>query len=60
MGICGDDTQEARKNRLINNEMQQQKSQDAKVHKLLLLGAGGCGKSTIFKRKFTTTTTTHT
>jgi ABC-type Fe3+/spermidine/putrescine transport system ATPase subunit len=51
MGLCGDSSVEADKNRRINQQMVQLKQTEAQVHKLLLLGAGGCGKSTVFKRK---------
>ncbi|ETO29457.1 hypothetical protein RFI_07664, partial [Reticulomyxa filosa] len=47
MGACvgGDET-----NRTVQREIDHDKAVETKVHKLLLLGAGGSGKSTFFKQ----------
>ncbi len=56
MGLCTEETIEDRICRVRSQELERQLLEyhkyERQVHKLLLLGAGGCGKSTIFKRLY--------
>jgi ABC-type nitrate/sulfonate/bicarbonate transport system ATPase subunit len=54
MVICGKRNQgspeEARLDRTVTKQLNSLNDAESSVVKLLLLGAGGCGKSTIFKQ----------
>uniref|UniRef100_A0A1I7WQ87 G-protein alpha subunit n=1 Tax=Heterorhabditis bacteriophora TaxID=37862 RepID=A0A1I7WQ87_HETBA len=52
MGVCqsAEDKQLAQKSKAIDKEMMQGHLAQQKVVKLLLLGAGECGKSTVLKQ----------
>mmetsp|Transcript_3540 Transcript_3540/g.4381 ORF Transcript_3540/g.4381 Transcript_3540/m.4381 type:complete len:171 (+) Transcript_3540:127-639(+) len=50
MGICTSLDDRQRADRMLNDKLAADKKSDALVHKLLLLGAGESGKSTIFKQ----------
>jgi len=59
MGLCGSNLskadeaklqEEKRRSRELEKEMNKDHQQDQQVNKLLLLGAGECGKSTLFKQ----------
>ncbi|ETO21010.1 Guanine nucleotide-binding protein alpha-3 subunit [Reticulomyxa filosa] len=49
MGGCMSDSQDTT-DRNVEREIEKDKKQDTRAHKLLLLGAGGSGKSTFFKQ----------
>jgi predicted GTPase len=44
--LCIDNSEEARQDKLLNQTLTKLNEEDNKEIKLLLLGAGGCGKST--------------
>lgn len=52
MGVCQstEDKEQVMKSRAIDKEMMQGHLAQQKVVKLLLLGAGECGKSTVLKQ----------
>lgn len=50
MGICGSKSEEDEISKKIDAEMRRAKREDDKITKLLLLGAGESGKSTLFKQ----------
>jgi len=41
---------EEKRNKILDGEMEEDKHKDKQIHKLLLLGAGESGKSTLFKQ----------
>jgi len=49
MGCCASDEQ-TKKNKELNKELNNDKKSDSQVKKLLFLGSGGSGKSTLFKQ----------
>eukprot|EP00484_Ammonia_sp_Unknown_P007693 CAMPEP_0197075834 /NCGR_PEP_ID=MMETSP1384-20130603/211810_1 /TAXON_ID=29189 /ORGANISM="Ammonia sp." /LENGTH=358 /DNA_ID=CAMNT_0042514683 /DNA_START=175 /DNA_END=1251 /DNA_ORIENTATION=+ len=49
MGCCAT-TEEQQENKKWNKELREEKRQDQSVKKLLFLGSGGSGKSTLFKQ----------
>mmetsp|Transcript_19404 Transcript_19404/g.27320 ORF Transcript_19404/g.27320 Transcript_19404/m.27320 type:complete len:371 (+) Transcript_19404:173-1285(+) len=50
MGICTSLDDRQRADRMLNDKLEKDKKSDSLVHKLLLLGAGESGKSTIFRQ----------
>jgi GTPase SAR1 family protein len=46
---CFNTSEESKKNKEISKKLQDFKKEEKKEIKLLLLGTGGCGKSTFFK-----------
>jgi len=59
MGNCGStaeastDPEELKRNAILNKALQEDHSADSSINKLLLLGAGESGKSTLFKQMIT-------
>eukprot|EP01083_Nonionella_stella_P275182 934504_1 len=50
MGACFSNNPDGEKDKQLNNELNKQKQKDKYVKKLLFLGSGGSGKSTLFKQ----------
>ena len=47
---CLDQSPEAEANRVATNVLQESARKENQIIKMLLLGAGGCGKTTLFKQ----------